>query len=243
MSLDTASGDRRLRTLVWLGLMVAAFFVVPLGLSQLGLALHVAPLAATGFGQVGVLAVALFFAYADGGGIRSLGLSGKWLSYDAGVIAGVVAFHYFGSFVTGYALLATGVLKNETVQNSGAGKLFSSLGNYAPGSFFLSMLALVILVGFAEEMLFRGYIITRLERLGVPAWGCILISALVFGLAHWPGYGLALSISKAFWLGIPTGAYFYYRRNLGPLVVAHAVIDFSGLGLAYIVTRFMPFFS
>lgn len=241
MSVLPLPGNRRLRILIWLGAMVAAFIVLPLGISLLGRVLHVSPLIATGFGQVGILMVALFFAYADGGGIRSLGLGTTWKGFDAGIAAGIVAFHYVGSVVTGIALLTTGVLKDETVANSGAGRLFSSLGKYAPGSFFLGMLALVILVGFAEEMLFRGYLITRLEQLGLPAWGCILASALVFGLAHWPGYGLVLSLSKAITLGIPTGAYFYYRRNLGPLVVAHAFIDFSGLGLAYLMSRFLPY--
>lgn len=231
---------RRFRTLLWLCAMVVAFFVLPLGLTLVGRLLGVASLVAVGFGQVGILAVALIFAHADGGGIGSLGLGTTWRGYDAGIAAGLVAFHYFGSAVTGAVLLATGVLKNTTIKNSGAGQLFLSLGKYEPGSFFLVMVALVILVGFAEEMLFRGYLITRLERLGLPAWGCILVSALIFGLAHWPGYGLLLSLSKAFWLGIPTGAYFYYRRNLGPLVLAHAFIDFSGLGLVYLASRFIP---
>lgn len=243
MFVQPLTSNHRLRTLLWLCALVAAFFVVPLGLALLGRLVHVAPLVSAALGQVGILAVALFFAYADGAGIRSLGLGTAWKSYDAGIAAGLVAFHYFGSFLTGAVLLVTGVLKSEAVESSDAGQLLSSLGNFAPGPFFLGLLALVVLVGFGEEMLFRGYIITRLERLGLPAWGCILVSALVFGLAHWPGYGLVLSLSKALWLGIPSGAYFYYRRNLGPLVLAHAFIDFSGLGLAYVVSRFLPFVS
>jgi membrane protease YdiL (CAAX protease family) len=48
----------------------------------------------------------------------------------------------------------------------------------------LPFMALAITAGLCEEFLYRGFAMAVLSRLGSPVWGTILISSIVFGLAH-----------------------------------------------------------
>lgn len=225
----------RLKPLLWLVGLVVAFFVVQFVASFVSVALKLNPLAAASATQAGIMLVAFGFALADGGGLRSLGLITPWKGYDAAVIPGVLLFHIVGSIFTVVVLMAAGLYHPEAGQ--GAINTFSNFGRLDMGSMTLAALGLSLQAGIGEEMLFRGYLITRLERAGLKWWACILLSALIFGLVHVPGYGWAASLPKAIWLGIPTAAYFWFRRNLGPLMVAHTVLDFSLFMLLGLILR------
>ncbi len=80
--------------------------------------------------------------------------------------------------------------------------------------------------GLGEELLFRGFIMTRLAqmfRLNRTAWGAaVLIQGVLFGLMH--GYqGVAGMISAAA-AGVVFGiGYLMTGRNLLPCVIAHAL--------------------
>lgn len=80
--------------------------------------------------------------------------------------------------------------------------------------------------GLGEELLFRGFIMTRLAqmfRLNRAAWGAaVLVQGVLFGLMH--GYqGIAGMISAA-GAGVVFGiSYLMTGRNLLPCVIAHAL--------------------
>lgn len=229
--------DHRWRRLLWLGGMVLAFLIVFAGLQSAARLLRLPPLGAAALGQAGILAVALAFARLDGDGFRNLGIFGQWKSYDAGAIAGIIGTHFMGSVISGVLLMQSGQVD---LGNRSVGLLLKTFGDYETGTFLLIALGLALQSGVAEELLFRGYVITRLEKVGLPAWPAILLSALVFGLVHWPGYGFLPSMSKAVWFGIPTGAFFWYRRSLGPLITAHALMNFFGFATAHFLTKYLP---
>jgi membrane protease YdiL (CAAX protease family) len=77
--------------------------------------------------------------------------------------------------------------------------------------------------GFAEELVMRGYLIPRLERLLGSAWSSIGLTAILFAAYHlyqgWLGAGGALI------MGIVFGAMFWKVRRLWPFALAHALID------------------
>jgi len=82
--------------------------------------------------------------------------------------------------------------------------------------------------GFCEEVIWRGYIITRLEARGRRRWPAILLSATSFALIH----GLMPDkLLVTFLIGIVTGLYFTEERNLIPLMVTHAIVDLWSFGL------------
>jgi membrane protease YdiL (CAAX protease family) len=224
-----------LKPIVWLVGLVVAFFAVQFLASLVAHWLQLSPLGSASVTQAGIMLVAFGFALADGGGLRSLGLIAPWKGYDAAVIPGVLVLHIVGSILTMVVLMAAGLYNAEAGQ--GAMNTFSTFGNLDMSSMTLTALGLSLQAGIGEEMLFRGYLITRLERAGLKWWACILLSALIFGLVHVPGYGWAASLPKAIWLGIPTATYFWFRRNLGPLMVAHTVLDFSMFMLLGLILR------
>jgi membrane protease YdiL (CAAX protease family) len=80
-------------------------------------------------------------------------------------------------------------------------------------------------VGFSEELVARGYLIPRLERLLHSTLAAILVSAALFGLFHWQN-GI-FSVCNAILVGLVYGFAFAWTRRLWPLVIAHAVVDFS----------------
>lgn len=218
-------GKSRVKQSLWLVGLVVAFFAVQLTGSAVAYYFRLGALASAAVTQVGILLVAVLFALVDGGGFRSLGVFARWRVFDVAVIPGVLLLHIAGSIATILVLVLAGLY--DPASSQGAMTTFSQFGKLDPGALALAAMGLSLQAGIGEELLFRGYVITRLERLGLNWWACILLSALIFGLVHVPGYGWAASLPKAIWLGIPTGAYFWFRRNLGPLIVAHTVLDFS----------------
>lgn len=105
--------------------------------------------------------------------------------------------------------------------------VLSALGAYqfggvnAPGLILLVPLAELVLVGMAEEMVFRGVIFGVTERsLGSKA--AIVISALVFSLAHLPNDGvsvLAVAVIAAY--GVLQAALYMKTRRLWVCIGTH----------------------
>lgn len=215
---------------LWLAGMVVSFFVMSSIAHLIVRRFHLAPLAAASTAQVGILLVGLIFALVDGGGFRSLGIFTRWKGYDFAVIPAVILIHLVGSVIASVLMTATGHLDPNSMDVM---SLFKEFGNLSFGQFAAVGGLLALQAGVGEEILFRGYLITRLERLGLGAFWCIVLSGMIFGLIHVPsGYGWIASISKGIGFGIPTGVYFWYRRNLGPLMAGHALMDFVAfLGL------------
>lgn len=93
----------------------------------------------------------------------------------------------------------------------------------------LNVVAMWFTAGFFEELLWRGYLMNRLVDLQGKntkfAWVIALVgSAIIFGLGHtYQGLGGVIRIIA---VGLLFGAAFLaVRRNLWPLIIAHALLD------------------
>jgi membrane protease YdiL (CAAX protease family) len=215
--------------------MVAGFFVMNAIAHAISRRLHLAPLISASVVQLAIFLVAVIFALADGGGFRSLGVFTRWKPYDFAAVPGVIIVHVVGSIITYVLMAGTGTMSPDSMDVM---SLFKEFGHLSFGQFAAIGGLLALQAGIGEELLFRGYLITRLERLGLGAFWCIVLSGMIFGLIHVPsGYGWIASISKGIWFGIPTGVYFWYRRNLGPLMAGHALMDFLGFVALYAMLK------
>jgi membrane protease YdiL (CAAX protease family) len=76
---------------------------------------------------------------------------------------------------------------------------------------------------FAEEIVMRGYMIDRLERLFGKSWLAILIASLLFGSYH--VYQGLLGAGSAVFIGMVFGTWFVWTRRLGALIVAHTICN------------------
>jgi membrane protease YdiL (CAAX protease family) len=85
----------------------------------------------------------------------------------------------------------------------------------------LALLALIIAV--VEEGYFRSWLLTEMPRLGVPSHWALVVSILLFSLAHaWQGL---TGVVFAALIGVLYGAVFLWRKNIIILIVSHAVYD------------------
>jgi membrane protease YdiL (CAAX protease family) len=83
---------------------------------------------------------------------------------------------------------------------------------------------IVIRAGISEEILYRGYAITRLEALTGNRWVAALVPLALFAALH---YRLgAAGILIAFVLGAVLTGFFLWKRNLVANMLAHFLIDF-----------------
>jgi membrane protease YdiL (CAAX protease family) len=92
----------------------------------------------------------------------------------------------------------------------------------------LVWIAVAVSVGFAEEIVYRGYLLAQLSAFtGSPAAGVVLQAAL-FGLAH-GDQGLGAAVRAALY-GAAFALVALVRRSLWPGIACHIAIDvFSGL--------------
>ena len=87
----------------------------------------------------------------------------------------------------------------------------------------LPFLALAITAGLCEEFLYRGFAMAVLAHLGSPAWAAVLVSSILFGLAHLyqgrGGFFSTLVIGTVFGMG--RIAY----NSLVPVIFWHSAVD------------------
>ncbi len=77
--------------------------------------------------------------------------------------------------------------------------------------------------GFAEEVVVVGYLITRLEQLGLSSAKSVLASSALRGMYHlYQGFGAGLGNVA---MGLVFGYAWRRSGRLWPLVIAHGVID------------------
>jgi membrane protease YdiL (CAAX protease family) len=88
---------------------------------------------------------------------------------------------------------------------------------------FIALVALMVLVGFSEELLGRGYLIPRLEQLLHSTSSSVVVSAVIFAIFH-VSAGV-FSVWGAFLTGIVYGSVFAITRRLWPVAIAHSLVD------------------
>jgi len=91
--------------------------------------------------------------------------------------------------------------------------------------FFVSITA-----GITEELISRGYFLTRLQLIFKGKFLPILLSALFFGITH-IGYESLTKIIVTTFIGLIFGMHYYKYRNIKILIFIHFIWDFIILGI------------
>jgi hypothetical protein len=86
-------------------------------------------------------------------------------------------------------------------------------------------IAAALAAGIIEEISFRGFIMTRLQAIGVPAMFQVLHSGIVFGLAHLYTFSTGGFIATTVLGLLFAGIYIIGKRSLTPTVASHSHID------------------
>jgi membrane protease YdiL (CAAX protease family) len=84
-------------------------------------------------------------------------------------------------------------------------------------------LALAITAGLCEEFLYRGFSMAVLSHLGMQAWAVVLLSSILFGLAHsYQGRG---GVIVTLMMGLALGASRIAYGSLVPAILWHTAVD------------------
>lgn len=130
------------------------------------------------------------------------------LELGGGLIAGVVLF----SAMAGVVALLGGL---------------EVLGVRGPGQFW-SIVAMAVVSGVVEEVLFRGIVFRHLEAM-VGSWGALALTALLFGAAHLanPNATLFAAFAIALEAGLMLGGAYILTRRLWLPIGIHAAWNFT----------------
>jgi uncharacterized protein len=83
--------------------------------------------------------------------------------------------------------------------------------------------ALAITAGVCEEFLYRGFAMAALGRAGLPLWGVVMLSSLLFGFAHL--YQGRSGLLGTMILGLLFGSARVHLDSVIPVMVWHAAVD------------------
>ena len=103
----------------------------------------------------------------------------------------------------------------------------------------LPYLALAITAGLCEEFLYRGFAMAVLVHVGLQAWAVVLLSSVLFGLAHsYQGRG---GIVMTLLIGLILGTSRIAYDSLVPAIFWHSAVDVvAGTAGPRYLTRSLP---
>jgi uncharacterized protein len=91
------------------------------------------------------------------------------------------------------------------------------------GPELLLFVALAVTAGICEEFLYRGFAMAALTRASLPGWSVLVLSSLLFGVAHlYQGRG---GLAGTMLLGLLFGGARMVLGNLLPVVAWHISVD------------------
>jgi uncharacterized protein len=98
---------------------------------------------------------------------------------------------------------------------------------------------LAVTAGVCEEFLYRGFAMAVLAQAGLPHWGIVFVSAILFGLAHL--YQGRAGFVSTFILGLLFGWARLTYNSLIPVMAWHITVDIvAGIaGPKYLIRRQM----
>lgn len=162
----------------------------------------------------------IFRRFIDRRSIKSLGF--HWQPFQPDAYTGLCL---------GVALLGAGTLLLFATNNLAWNDAHFKAGDLLTG------LALMVLIAFTEEMVFRGYILNNLME-SMNKWAALAVSALLFMIAHISNPGItSVAIVNLLLAGGVLGINFIYTRNIWFAVCFHFSWNFiQGPVLGYEVS-------
>lgn len=124
------------------------------------------------------------------------------------------------------ALIVVGLIISPFNTNITSGKLNTII--HLLKSNFSLLLFTCLTAGITEELLFRGFLLTRLELVFKNYKYAIVLSSVLFGLLH-ISYGTIVQVLGPIVLGLVLAIHYYKYRNIKILITCHFLWDFISL--------------
>jgi uncharacterized protein len=113
------------------------------------------------------------------------------------------------------------ILANKILPVSNQDELLNSTNVVSIGILIFSIITAAV----TEEIIYRGYIITRLENSGMHKYFAATISILFFSLVHASTWGISHILGVVLPLGLILTFLFMWKRNLWFVILIHLFID------------------
>ncbi len=173
--------------------------------------------------SLSISAVVLYILKLNGDGCASIGLGRPYLVVD--LVSGAIMFYcwwwlYYHTAIFVWHLGQIGAIPTEWL-DLGSGKGAAPLGTAG----VVWLVAMSIANGFAEELVMRGYLITRLRHLLGSPVAAVAISTALFASYH--AYQGPYGVFSAILFGGITGFIFILTNRLWPCVIAHVIADIA----------------
>ena len=141
------------------------------------------------------------------------------LNQFAKLVVIILLILFVGSMMIGVILKFTGFnMNNDKILH-----LLNILKTNKLMIFVLSASAAI-----TEELIFRGYLLSRLQLLINDTYHSIVISAILFSIAHY-NYGTMKQLLGTFFIGLVLAFYYDKYRNIKVVIVCHFLWDCFGL--------------
>ena len=200
-----------------------------------------------GFGLLGIVAMLLIFVFGNtpvGNVVVPFGavlvlLWARWSRTPWAEIGYVRPSSWIGGLAVGAAFgIAFKILLKAVVMPLLGADPINQAYHYLAGNRAMLPAAIwaMLVAGFAEETVFRGYMFERLGKLfghGVGAKvAMVLLTSAWFGVSHYAVQGLA-GAEQATIVGLVFGTIFAITGRLWMLMCAHAAFDLTALAIIY----------
>jgi membrane protease YdiL (CAAX protease family) len=138
----------------------------------------------------------------------------SFLIYVALILITLLAL-FFGAGITGAILKLAGLFKYSDKMDM----IISVFKTNYPLLVFTALTA-----GIVEELIFRGYLVPRLELLFGKPYIAVIVSSFIFGLGHL-SYGTVANIAAPLVIGVIFAIHYQNYRNIKVLVACHFLYD------------------
>ena len=220
------SDDRFRRKAARIEVAVFLFLIVPsmafsfFAVSQ-GSVSFVLVSAATMLRDLSLVALVVFFLWRNREKVSSLGWTLRRGWREVGIGAALFVPTFFGAATLEHALRQVGL----TAPSTPLPGLVSERG----WSEVALALVLVLVVAWAEETIFRGYLLLRFASVTRSRGAAVLLAATVFSVGH--GYEGTAGVITVWAIGVAFAIVYLWRKTLIAPIVMHFLQDFVGIVL------------
>ncbi len=218
----TGRTEYLIEVLVFLFLIIPSMFLSFFALKEAALSFLLVASSAI-VRDLGLVCLVLFFAWRNGEPFGLFGWTKKNLWQD--IMIGLVLFIPF----TGGIGYLEGTLRSMGLSAPAAVPSFLLPANRAQT---VLAFVLVVVAAFAEEGIFRGYLIRRFSSITGSVPAAIVISSLVFSLGH--GYEGTAGLITVAATGAVLALIYLWRKSLTTPIMLHFLQDFVSI----IVSRY-----
>jgi len=166
---------------------------------------------------------ALVIVWATGGRAAGVGITPRALGLNLLVGLGTLPVPFL-AFYAGAGILWLIHPPWIEMMQSNASRITEMLPRLSPAAF----LATSLWVGVWEEVVFRGFVLTRVRRLVGSWWPAVAITSVIFAVPHALGQ-VWVTILPLFLMAVAFSVITIWRRSLIPAIIAHALFDFIQL--------------